>query len=70
MGVGEGSQYISVIVDATDDGYAAVLYVCVCFDGWEMEGGEVEGLFGGGGSDECGEGLACAALSALVDGDH
>ena len=38
--MGEGSQYISLIVDATDDEDAAVLYVCVCSDGGEMEGGE------------------------------
>jgi len=30
VGVGEASQYDSVIVDATDDEDAAVLYVSVC----------------------------------------
>ena len=66
--MGEGSQYISLIVDATDDEDAAVLYVCVCSDGWEMEGGEVEEWTGGGGSGDRGGGLAGAALCAVVDG--
>ena len=33
VGVGEASQYNSVIVDVTDDEDAVVLYICVCSDG-------------------------------------
>ena len=48
VGVGEASQYISVIVDATDNEDVAVLYVCVFLDGCDREKGEVEECTEGG----------------------
>ena len=59
---------ISVIVDATDDEDAAVLYVCVCSDGCDREGGEVEECTGCGGSVGVGGELSGAASCAVVDG--
>ena len=64
----DGSQYISVMVEATEDDEAAVLYVCVCSDGGEMEGGEVDGCDGGGGGGGRGGCIAGAVPCALVDG--